>query len=176
MIPSKKDKEYLQKIFEKGMTLEVSNKGGYKFKRNGSIDLEDWKKFTIVAVKKYITALQSLSSLEAKPKPKQRTTTALTETDRQQTLIAAQNLTDSQNETSLHHVDSEEEIAAAKEYFDRCHNNVNHVAARKWLIKHGLYNEVDRWNIGFDVEEYAIIIPVDEMHYGKYAIDKNSAF
>ena len=70
------------------------------------------------------------------------------------------------------YVDSEEEKAAAKEYFDRCHSQINHVRARKWVLKKGWDDkDIDRWNIGFDVEENAIIIPVDEMYYGKYTID-----
>ena len=70
------------------------------------------------------------------------------------------------------YVDSEEEKAAAKEYFNRCHSQINHVRARKWLLKKGWDDkDIDRWNIGFDVEENAIIVPVDEMYYGKYTID-----
>ena len=161
-IPSQKDKDYLQGMFAAGMTLESNGKGGYKFKRNGSIDLDRWKDFKSIASKKktYITALQSLPSLEEKSKPQQ---------DSNQ---PSQSLNNSQEvKTSPY---SEEEIAAAKEYFNRCHNYVFHVAATKWLLKHGLYHDIDRWNIGFDVEENAIIIPVDEVHYGKYAVNKDT--
>ena len=66
---------------------------------------------------------------------------------------------------------TEEKVYIAdKEYFNHCHNYVFHVAATKWLLKHGLYYDIDKLNIGFDTKEHAIIIPTDETHYRKYSI------
>ena len=55
-------------------------------------------------------------------------------------------------------------------YYNHCHNYVYHVKATQWLLRHDLYYEIIKLQIGFDVDEEAIIIPIDKNHYAKYSI------